>query len=441
MPTTSGTNFDFARAEALTKYVYADKFEELAPDSDKTAKEFEFVPAAQKLGRKFYQPVEMSRSTGATFNRDGSAFALNRSRAPQELTAEIVGCETLIRETASYAMMTRALEGAAKGGKAGLKAFVQATQSVFNRLAKGGSYFRECNLLYGAGETPTTSSGGLGIVESITTASGTQLTVKLTVASWATAIWAGSEGGAFDIYSPAGVKRNAAGTDEQSVYVLSSAAGGVSPSTYELTFASINANVVAVAPGDVIFFEGARTKECLGVIDAASQTTLWGISTTQYNLWKPRTIPIAGQLSFETVMEATAQLADIGFTGTLNAHVSPAGWKDIMDDQAALVRWQNKSGGKVELGFEEVSYVGQTGRVNIKPNIYIKRGICPIFPEGHCKRVGSTDFTFMMPGFGKMLRELDGVAGVEARTYADQAPFINHPSFYALLTGVTNSSD
>jgi hypothetical protein len=437
MPLTSGSNFDFARAEALTKYVYASKFEELAPDSDKTAKEFEFVPASQKIGRKFYQPVEMARSMGATFNRDGSAFALNRSRAPQELTAEIVGCETLVRETMSYAMMTRALEGANQGGKAGLKAFVQATASTFSRLAKGGSYFRECNLLYGAGDTPTTASAGLGVVGTITSAAGTTLVVTVPAASWATAIWAGSENGAFDIYSPAGVKRNAAGTDEQSVYVLS----GVDPATYSLTFTSINANVIAVVVGDVIFFEGARTKECLGVIDAASQTTLWGIPTATWNLWKPRTISLGGQLSFEAIMESTAQLADIGFMGTLNVHVSPAGWKDVCDDQAALVRWQNKSGGKVTMGFEEVEYVGQTGTVRIKSNIYMKRGIAACFPEGHCKRVGSTDFTFTLPGYGKMLRELDGVAGVEARTYADQAPFIDRPAFFALLTGITNSAD
>jgi hypothetical protein len=436
MPTTSGTNFDFARAEAVTKYVYGEKLEELTPESTKIADEFDFAPAAQQLGRKFYQPVEPARSTGFTFNADGSAFALNRSRAPQELTAEILGSEMVVRETMSYAMMQRALSGDTKTA-AGLKAFVQATSSTFKRLSRGGKYVREAQLLYGAGATPTTASAGLGIVAATTGSAGTSLVVTMTPAQWATALWAGSEGGAFDIYSNAGVKRNAAGTDETSVYVLSA----VDSLNYKLTFISLAANVSAVVPTDVIFFEGARTKECLGVVDAATQTTLWGISTTAWNLWKPQTIAVDGMATFEVIMEGTARVADIGFQGTLNIHVSPATWKDICDDQAALARWVNKSGGGVTAGFEEISYVGQTGKVKIIPNIYVKRGLMFGFPEGYCKRIGSTDLTFTMPGYGKMLRELENVAGVEARVYSDQAPFVERPAWSIQYTGVVNSSD
>jgi hypothetical protein len=140
-------------------------------------------------------------------------------------------------------------------------------------------------------------------------------------------------------------------------------------------------------------------------------------------------------------MEGTARVADIGFQGTLNIHVSPATWKDICDDQAALARWVNKSGGGVTAGFEEISYVGQTGKVKIIPNIYMKRGLMCGFPEGYCKRIGSTDLTFTMPGYGKMLRELENVAGVEARVYSDQAPFVERPAWSLLYTGVVNSSD
>lgn len=436
MPLTSGNNFDFARAEAVTKYVYGDKLEELTAESTKVADEFEFSPAAQRLGRKFYQPVEPARTMGFTFNSDGSAFALNRSRAPQELTAEILGSEMVARETLSYAMMQRALSGDTRTA-AGLKAFVVATSSSFKRLSRGGKYVRELQLLYGAGATPTATSGGLGIVLNTTGSAGTSLVIQMDPSNWATAIWAGSEGGSFDIFSNAGVKRNAAGTDETSVYVLNS----VDSATYKLTFTSLAANVSAVVATDVIFFEGARTKECVGFVEATTQTTLWGISTASWNLWKPQTLTVGGMATFEVIMEGTAKVADIGFQGTLNIHVSPATWKDICDDQAALARWVNKDGGNVTAGFEKITYVGQTGTVNIIPNIYVKRGIMCGFPEGYCKRIGSTDLTFTMPGYGKMLRELENTAGVEARIYSDQAPFVERPAWSLLYTGVTNSTD
>lgn len=436
MPLTSGQNFDFARAEAVTKYVYADKLEELTPDSTKLADEFPFVPAAQQLGRKFFQPVEPARSTGATFNADGSAFALNMSRAPQELTAEILGTELVVRETMSYAMMQRALSGDTRTS-AGIKAFVQATSSSFKRLSKAGKYFRECQIMYGGGPTPTTASRGLGVILAKTGSSGTNLVVIMDPKDWATLIWAGSEGGMFDIYSPAGTKRNAAGSGETSGYKLAS----VDSKTYTLNFTSDAANVTAAVIGDVIWFEGSRGKDSVGYVEATTQTSLWGIAPASWNLWKPRTVDVGGMASFEVVMEGSAQVADIGFEGTLNVHVSPATWKDICDDQAAVARWVNKSGGEVTAGFDKITYAGQTGLVNIIPNFYIKRGIMAGFPEGLCKRIGSTDLTFTMPGYGKMLRELENTAGVEARIYYDQAPFIEKPAYSILYTNVTNSSD
>lgn len=437
MPTGSGTNFDFSRAEALTKYVYANKVEELAPESDKLAKEFPFVPAQQQVGRKFYTPVAPGRAMGVTKNSDGSAFTLNRSRAPQEYTAEILGNEILVRQTMSYAMMQRGLKGAEKGGKAGVKAFAQATVQTFSDLAKGGSYFRELDILYGTGASPLSTTGALGKVLNTTGSASTTLVIQMSAADWATAIWAGAENGAFDIYDSAGTKRNSAGSDETSVFVLTA----VDSANYKLTFTSNATNVGNVVANDLIFFEGVRTKECLGFVDACSQTTLWGLSTSTVNLWKPKTVAIGGQLSFEGIMEASTLLADIGFMGTLNVHVSPAGWKDVCDDQAALVRWDNKSGGKVRMGFEEVEYVGQTGTVRIKSNMYMKRGIACGFPEGLCKRIGSTDLTYEMPGFGKMLKELDNTAGIEARVYADMGPFIERPGYSVLFTGISNSSD
>jgi hypothetical protein len=434
MPTSSGQNFDFSRAEKLLKYVYADKVEELTPESTATADECEFAEPAMQLGRKFLMPVEHSRTAGFTYNSSGTVFSLNRSRAPEELQAEVLGSELLGRQSMSYKMLQSAMKGDTNT-KAGLKAFVSATAHTFKALSKGGKYRRELTLLYGGGASPTTGTN-LGVVAATTGSSGTSLVVTFAASDWATSIWAGSEGAAFDIYSGS-TKRNAAGSGETSVFVLSS----VDSANYKCTFTSDAANVSAVVPNDVIYFEGAYTTEGLGFVGAAATTTLWGLSTTAYNLWKPQTVAVGGQATFESIMEGAVKVADIGFQGNINIHVNPATFKDINDDQVALVRHTEKAKGSLTIGFNKITYQGPTGTFAIMPNIYMKRGIACGFPEGYCKRVGSTDLTFTMPGYGKMIRELEDSAGVEARIYSDQALFIERPAYAVYFSGIVNSTD
>src|ERR1043166_9061865 len=168
----------------------------------------------------------------------------------------------------------------------------------------------------------------------------------------------------------------------------------------------------------------------LGFIGACQTSSglLWNLPVTN-TLWRPKTTAVNGALTFEKIMQGVTKVADIGFYGTLNVYPCPASFQDMVDDQAALVRHADKAGGKVEMGYEELTFYGQTGTVRIKPLIYMKRGLCLGLPEGSAKRVGSTDITLEMPGFGKMVRELEDYAGVEMRSYWDQAAFCDSPAF------------
>lgn len=434
MTATTGTPFDFNRATNLLKQTYADKVQDMVPESDKIAKECDFIAADKQPGLQYNMPVTISREMGATFNNDGSAFQLNKPLSRAELNATIQGTEFVLRGTMSYGILNRALKGDT-GTKAGMRAFVSATKSTVEALTKGASFFREATLLYGGGAGV---GSALGTVATITTQTGTTLAITLAAADWATALWVGSEGGEYDFYTAGGAKHNTAGTTSDTVYKLTSAA----PATYTLSFTSHATNVTAAAVGDQIFFSGARTKEMLGFVGACQTVgTLWGISTSQYALWQPKTSVVGGSLTFERVMMGTSKVADIGFIGTLNVHVCPNSWQDMNDDQAALVRHADKAGGTVSLGSEDIVFYGQTGKVVIKPNIYMKRGMALGLPEGHCQRVGSTDITFGMPGYGKMVRELEDYAGVETRLYWDQAAFCDAPAFMHLWTGITNTAD
>lgn len=437
MALNQGTNFDIAKGEVYLKETFADVVTDMVPETDRLAKLLPFKQEKTQ-GKGFRQPVTLGREMGATFNTDGSAFQLNKPKSRRADDALVTSTEFVLRSVMSYAMITRALSG--EGEKEGRHAWINTTKSTFEAMAKGASFFREATLMYGGGPG---ASSALATVVNTTGSSGTSLVMKVAKSDWATALWAGSEGGEFDAYNGA-TKLNTNGTagNTDSIFELTS----VDVPNTTLTFTSAAANVAAVVAagaGVQIFFAGARTKETLGLVGACQTTSgnLWDIPVSNA-LWKPQTTNLGGtSLTFEAFMEAQEKLADIGFTGTMNYLVSPATWTDLANDQAALVRHNDKAGGRVEVGFEEVSYYSQTGRVNVKPYIYMKRGMVLGLPEGYMSRVGSTDTTFKMNSYGKLLRELDNQAGIEARLYWDQGPYCECPAYMQLITGITNTSD
>ena len=267
---------------------------------------------------------------------------------------------------------------------------------------------------------------------------GTTLVVQMSAADYATAIWAGSEGLEYDIFSTGGVKRNTAGTTSDTVFKLT----GTDPVNYRVTFTSHATNVSAVVATDQIWFAGARGNDALGLV-AAAQTqagNLWGISTSTYGLWKPQVVPVNGMLTFERVMGGAAIVAAIGYYGDYDLYLNPASFQDVCNDQTALVT-QTKTSGTATIGFDDVVFKSQAGSVYLKAHPYIKRGIALGIPRDYAMRVGSTDLTHTMPGFGKMFRELENASGVEMRLYTDQAPFVKHPSYLTLFTGITNTTD
>lgn len=436
---TAGTAVytDYTRAYDLLKRVYADKVEDLAPESDRLAKDLPFIAADKQPGQEYHQPVTLTREGGATFWSDGSVKILNQPLSSAEAVAVIKGSEIAIRSALSYKFLHSALKSL-DGSRAGARAFVNATKDRFEKLSKGGSYFREASLLYGGGPTPGPNSN-LGVVLTTTGTAGTTLVVQMAAANWATALWAGSEGVEFDIFSPAGVKRNTAGTTSDTVYKLTATDAGL----YQVTLTSHATNVAAVVPGDVIHFAGARTQDCLGLVGAAlTQTgTLWGINVGTYALWRPTVIPVGGAMNFAAVSEAGGIVASVGFYGDYDLYVNPATYSDICDDQTALVTHTTRSSGKVTIGFDDVQFKSQAGSTYIKAHPYIKRGIALGVPRDYAMRVGSTDLTHTMPGFGKMFRELENAAGIEMRLYSDQAPFVKDPHFLTLFTGIVNTTD
>jgi hypothetical protein len=438
MGLTSGQNTDFARGFELLKRVYADKVEDLVPETDRLAKDVPFIAAEKQPGQDYYQPVTLTREGGATFWNTGAIQQLNQPLSTAELSSSIRGAEIAVRSALSYKFLHSALKQL-DGTSRGARAFVNATKDRFEKLTKGASYFRECMLLYGGGAAPSPVSN-LGVVLTTTGTAGASLVIQMAPKDYATALWTGSEGLEFDIYSTAGAKRNAAGTGATALFKLVS----TTPSLYQVTFASDAANVAAVVATDQIFFAGARGNDALGFVGAAATQAgnLWGISTSTYALWRPTVVDLAGApMNFAAVSEAGARVAATGFSGDYDLYVNPATFSDICDDQTALVTHTTKSSGKITIGFDDVAFKSQAGLTHLKVHPYMKRGIALGLPRGYCSRVGATDLTHTMPGFGKMFRELENASGVEMRLYGDFAAYSKNPQYLQLFVNIANTSD
>lgn len=436
MTTAAGTYTGTSQLDGIFKKIYADKVNQITPESDQLAKDIKFVGDAEKEGDSYNMPVELTRESGFTFNgTTGDVFTLNYPISAIDKNASVNGSTFVLRAAVSYDAMHKALKAAS--GKAGARAFVNATKYKVSNMVASASYAREVGLLYGGGAS---FKSNLGAIESVDTASGTTLTVTITAATWSLGIWAGMENAEFDLYTTGGTKQNTSGTAAagDNVFQLDT----VDPSTRQLTFTSNSSNVSAASVGEVFVFAGSKGNDMLG-IDAmiATSGTLWGISNTTYQLWQPSSYSVGGALTFEACLAGLQRPAALGFRGKMCLYVNPLSFEDLNADQAALRRHGDKAGGKVTQGNESIEFYSQTGVLTIKPHIYVKGGEAFALPLDECMRVGASDITFEMPdGKGQIFRHMEDKAGLEIRCYWNQSFFTRKPAFCVKYTGITNSA-
>jgi hypothetical protein len=418
--------------DGIFRRVYGDEVVRAVPETDKIAKDLPFVSEEKREGDTFNIPVQLTQETGFTFNTDGSVFTLNQPISNVDKNAQVSGAEFVLRSAISYAAMQKALKSG--DSKASARAFVNATKDKVQAMISGASFAREVQLIYGGG---TAAASNLGVVSATTGSAGTSLVVTFTDASWCHGLWAGKENMECAIFSSGGTDRSTAGTAAAGDNVFKVTT--VDADNKKVTFVSHATNVGNVVAADQIFFQGARTKEMMG-IDAmlATSGTVWGISNSTYNLWKGSSYTVSGQLTFEAVLSGLRRPAALGYNGKMVLYTSTRSWQDLNNDQAALVRHvKDKVGGEMTMGSESIRYYGQTGELEIKPHILIKDGESFALPVDDCMRVGATDTTFEMPdGQGKIFRHLEDKAGLEIRCYWLQAFFTKRPAFCVKYSGI-----
>lgn len=400
----------------LFKEAYADKLENLIPDQVKLMNLIKFMSKDKQPGNLYHQPVILGLEHGITFaGSDEDAFNLNAPVAGTIKDAQIKGSPAVLRSFLGYVAASRAAQGDAK-------AFMDATKYLVANMLRSMAKKLEIEMLYG--------DVGYGVVSAAAGPDQATSTITVKTSEWAPGIWAGAEGLTIEV-------RSADGTVSKGTAKIQS----VSFEARTLTLA----NSITCGNGDVIWHMGAYGNEFKGIHKILSQTTgiLFNIDVGQYNLFRASQYPAGnGALSFAKLNLAVARAVEKGLEGKLMVMVNTRGWANMLNDQAALRKYDGSySKTKLENGSEALEFHSQNGVLQIVPSVYVKEGYAYMLSIEDWQRVGSTDMTFKRPGQGdQFFRDLENSAGYELRLYTDQAIFCSAPGRNVLITEIVNQT-
>ena len=406
---------------AMFKEIYADSVENLIPDGVKLLKKVAFAEAEKELGDKYVAPVQLSHEHG--FSYGTGVFDLNNSIAAQYEEAQVQGTSLLLRTAIGYSAAARMSNSK--------KAFVKWSELVVKSMVNSMAKRLEIQCLYGQ------SSGGIGrITGAPVVAPATQAVCTMTTAEYAAGIWAGSEGMELDAYDTTGATlRN--DSSATAVYTVTE----VDLTARTVTVTGESTDIAALADTDVFYFRGAKATEGNGLDKIVTNTgSLYNIDASVYSLWKGNSYGVAGALSFAKIQEGLALAVERGLEEAVCLMVNPKAWADLMSDQAALRQYDSKYSEKESKnGSEEITFYGQNGMIEIVPSIYVKEGEAFAFPAKKCKRLGSTDVTFKLPGKSEeeIFLQLPSQAGYELRAYSEQNFFVECPATTVKFTGIS----
>lgn len=393
---------------AWLKEIYADSLHNLVPEGVRLLKLVKFETGSKELGDKYIQPVALTHEFG--FSVGSGAFALSAAIAATYAEAQVEGKNLLLRTQVSYDAMAKA--------SSSKKAFVKWSEQILGNMTSSFTKRLEVLHFYGGRSIGEVAGIDAGVI-----------TIK--TASFASGIWAGSEGMIIEAFTAltGGSQHN----------------GDLTVSATDLTArtVTVTGTSAAVEADDVLFYKGFRGNELNGVDAIVSNAgTLYNISASSYALWKGNTYSAAsGQLTFKKIQHAVALAVAKGLDEKVTCFVSPATYADLNTDMAASRKHdQSYSKKKGENGFESICFYGVNGEIEVVPSIYVKEGEAFCCPLKRFKRLGSSDITMRMPGQSEdqLVLQMPSNAGYEMRLFYDGNLFCERPAFLTKISNIVN---
>jgi hypothetical protein len=401
---------------AWLKEIYADSLQSLIPDGVRLLKLVKFSSGEKELGDKYIQPLSLTHEFG--FSVGSGAFSLNDAVAGVYEEAQVQGKNLLLRTQVSYDAMAKASNNK--------KAFMKWSEQIVGNMTESFTKRLEILAFYG--------STSLGTVGAVSDSSGTN-TLTITTATWASGIWAGTEGMLLDAYTST-TKQNTNAT-----LVISA----VDLGARTITVTGNSSDTAAIDVGSTLHFRAHYGSEMNGVDKIVTNTgSLYNISASTYALWKGNSYSAGSAgLTFAKVLQAVALGSGKGLDEKVAIFCSHATFADLNVSLGALQRADSSyKKSKGEQGYETISFYGPNGEVEVIPSIYVKEGEAFAIPTGRFKRIGSCDVTMKMPGQSddQLVLQLPSNAGYEMRLFTDQNLFCERPGYCTKITGIVNNA-
>jgi len=414
-------------AAGLVKQVYDDEVnKKVVPVSGILQKEVEFVPQDQHEGAQWNQPVLLQLPSGFTY---GSGLANYQTIVPSQVQyAYLTGSNINLQDGVANDLIARTISNK--------NSFMTAAKYTLMALEKGMKRQLETDILYG--------QKGLGQTASMANTSSTTTTLTINSAEWASAIWSGFEGAQINFYNNGSLvgtgpfTLTAVNIPNKTILVT-----GTSADTTTL-------QALTTTPLD-IYMSNSFGNQMLGIhgITAAvagTPSTLFGLSTTSFSVWNANQFPVGsvamslGKLE-DGVGLAAARGAEDEDISTL---VNPVNYTNLVVEASSARRYDSSfKQGKLDNGARALEYYGPTGLIQLVSHPFVKQGYAYGLPLERCKRIGSVDVTFDLPGFaGPALYVPSSVfTGVLVTEFTSQAFYCEAPSHTIQWTGIVPSTN
>lgn len=433
----------------LYKEAYSDGLVTLYPDTVDLVKQIGFSEA-ERVGNNYHQPVILTKEHGITYAAAGAgAYALAPSVPMVMKDAALAGVQSTLRTQIAYDTVARSVGSS--------KAFKKATLPIIESNLESHTQRLELQMLYGQSDT------GIGQFTAGTGVDSTHYTLTCSDATWAVGIWSGMEGAKVNFFTHSNKDLTGdSASEDNAVYTVYSVDPDNKKVTFSGTATGITELTAAISGAQDCYFYGtagltvsdggtgiATTWSTTVSVEMAgidriltNAATLFGVSASQYALWKGNTYSAAsGQLTMGKIFSAVNKaVGKGGLKEKVTVYVGVDTWANLMVDQAALRKYDDsyKSGEAVN-GFETIKFLGANGEIEIKIHTACKGGESFVLPLKRFTRVGATEITFNTPGRqDEIFLQLPSNNGFELRSYADQALLCRTPAKCVKITTIVN---
>lgn len=426
----------------LFKKVYG-SLVDLLPEDFILAKEIPFS-AKQKIGESYNEAVVLTYESGITLGGSSqTAFELNPAIAGSVQQASVESSVTVMASVVPWAVISRAAGG-------GEKAFFDATRHIVKNNLRSHGKVQEILRLYGQataklgyvsyatatyrGVAFTTGSATLNGVVFTNGVNTTSKNILLAPGSFASGIWIGSEGMIVQQIA------TATGTvvAEGKLTAVNSKFGYITVDFTPIAATTTTSHTLA--------FKGqANSNDMAGINSILNNSgTLFGISTTDYSLWKGNVVPLGNvKFTLERLQDGIADAVNVGgLEGDLCCLVNPRTWATLITTESGLRRYDSSfKPGMAENGFRSIEFYAQNGKIEIKANRYIKEGEAYCLHKTDWSRSGSAEISFSIPGVDReIIYPLENQAALAFRSYSDQYMFCHAPARSILFTEINDES-